>query len=380
MKNINRLSNLALIIGFTLTLLAVINGFAVAGYAEQEDNIRAKYLYRYLNTVRIYDEEMNLEKYDEFFSSLNDSDSNRGLLLQVYIGESEADASDTTVLYIYYDCQIPLLQKLMEGTLPGENTENKPAVAIGYEYEQYTYERDDKSYILINGVECIVTGIIGALNVEYSSGIIFSTPDALGENVQKAIMEPCLRTQFGRMSVEAFEETDEQTNVFESVEEQYKYVYDETKFGIRENTMGSIDRGYHGEAEESNNKMFQMFFMTLAMFALAGSFALSGLWFSAHKKEIAVRKLWGYSVWQLAENLFKKLGTLALVSLVTAFLIQIPITFLWREGFDLFGYLNVSQVLVVVGIMVFITVVMSVIELKRSKRITPADALRKYEY
>lgn len=379
MKNTNRLSNIALVIGLTLSLVAIINGFAVTGFAAIEDDIRAKYMYRYLNTIGIYDEECEMENYEALFSSLGNSDSNRGLLLQVYIGENEVDMLDNTVLYIYYDCRIPVLYKMMEGNLP-DGTEGEPAVAVGCENERYVYKKGGKKYICINGTECLVTGIYGDYGVEYSSGGLYSTTDSLGETAQKSIMHDCIKSDFDLLGIEVFEETDEEKSVLSSIDEKYIYVYGESKFGINEYSLGTIDRSVDTELQREENKMYQMLFTFLALFAIVGSFALSGLWLNAHKKEIAIRKLWGYSTGQLFGVLFKKLGILGILSLLLAFIIQIPITISWRGSFDVFGYLNRIQVLEVIGVIAVIILLMSGLEIIKSKKITPADALRKYEY
>lgn len=380
MKNTNWISNTALLIGFTLMLLALINGFAVVEYVKHSEQMEDKYSYRYIYRATLHDEDLDINRYNDFFSSLNDLPSNRGLNVGVYLGEDRVDVADYTVLRIYYDCKLPLLQNMMSGELP-DGSEGEPAVAIGCANDKYTYEKEGKKYITLNGVELLVTGIIGLYNMDIQDDIIYATPDSLGEMAQKQIMEPSVNTIGSMLYLEVFEETDEETSVFYTVDEEYKYMPEQKNmFGISEGTIVAYDHMYKYKGQREDNEYIQMLFWVLALFAGMGSITLSGLWFGAHKKEMAVRKLWGYSNVQLGLNILKKMGLLSVVSIVMAFVIQIPITLIWRDGFDLFGFLNFSQVAKVVGIMVAMTFIITVIELDRSRKLMPADALRKYEY
>ncbi len=348
--------------GYMILILFVVSliMFDILGSYNRElqwkkdaDNYR--YPYEYKMTAFSFPK----DKISEFIKQAGDVDG-----VNVKIEEMWVSATKEAGRYGYVDAVISSATEerypMKEGTLPRANA-NPSQAAIGVEYMEDIYSRDGEAFFEIDGKEYCVSGIIESPYSDYMNEkivIYFSDLKSvrqkeIGENLSFTVQSDSAPDDALNQLYRIIKELSPGTNI---------QAYRET-----EDTSEPL--GIDSEARRLQWILIGFCALVLALVA--------DFWIEDRKREIAVKKTFGYGTWRILAMLMGELLEFMAVSFAIylafwgiriALGIQEELFLLQNDMRNLWIILMLLMILLVVG--VFIPAV-------RTLRYQPADILKK---
>lgn len=192
----------------------------------------------------------------------------------------------------------------------GENTSKENGVLIGHSLKSQILEDSNGSYIELNGVRISVLGVLDNNMAGGTNCSIYLFWQDCSQELRNKLLYYMEREYcFYFASHEP------------ALEEYAQFVSSLESIGF---TALEFEPYYSGDVENAWYEMYQGFFLPLCLlFSLCNCFVVSHVWFLYRKKEIAVRKAYGYSNVQIALLFGKDITILTLLGFAIAIIIQI---------------------------------------------------------
>lgn len=285
-------------------------------------------------------------------------------LADVMVPYSEDSTVGTLQVMFYYG--IPTRFQLESGSLPGMDG-GISGVAVGRANRDLIHtENDGSQYIYLNRYEKIpVTGILGGSSSDYQDRFLVADYAGLSENLKEMISA---NTSFLELHIQ----TEESENID---------CYAQTLASIIREAVPTANITAAVVLQEGGGTVHiyeshVRFAVWVYGFCIGIFLVISRFWISQREKEMAVRKAYGMSGWQLGCLLIRDCGLILAGALVLYGMIHgigclmgwiHPIRLNWRNGAVLSFFL-VLTVAACVGIPIW-----------RCRQIQPSQLLKEYE-
>lgn len=174
---------------------------------------------------------------------------------------------------------------MISGHVPGmaEADAGKNVVALGRDKYKYAYERDGKRYVTLDQDEYEVVGVIGSDNSDYWDYKIVMNNHCISENTVKKI------SSFQEQIITIYSNSNELTEAYEILYQQIKNVDQMCNIvSYKKNSTG--DSTMSKTLGKENIKVNIMVYI----FCLLNCVIISMLWIIQRRKELAIKKTFGY--------------------------------------------------------------------------------------
>ena len=129
--------------------------------------------------------------------------------------------------------------------------------------------------------------------------------------------------------------------------------------------------------EEKSDQLAEQWFKVLSVLSAVAVLAFSKMWFELSRREIAIRKIFGFDDSLLGKYIGKRLMICLCSSVVSAYFCQQIINKLLGRELRMDLYLRISDVFLIM-LFIFLTFfIVYVIEKRKMKRLLPAEIIRK---
>lgn len=221
----------------------------------------------------------------------------------VYVDDSEKYNGSFLKMLVQNE---PLIYPVLEGTIP-ESVPMKRQVVLGLNLEEYCEEKADGRYIMLDGEEYAVTGIIGGRSdVLYAFDIMYD-PDCRQECIDllnsTGYIYVMLVSNKGELEDFVLEFAGQVQNLSE---ESYLY-YEKAEQATEYMDAGMTDRD---------------FYLLICIFSIVNCIIISEFWIIRRKQEIVIRKIWGFNNLRLMGILYTDLLKISMLAIVAVWLLQ----------------------------------------------------------
>ena len=243
-------------------------------------------------------------------------------------------------------------------------------VLIGSSLEKYTYEKNDKEYIKIEGDEYCVVGIIGFENQASPwDGRIVMPYTALPQSY----FDAALKKQHEAISFIIYNEDGDYSGAEDYITNQGEKIFSD--FNLED--VGPIvsDNVLKLVATNPDN----LIIVALVGYIITVIYAINitVFWMEKRKYEISVRKAFGFTNGSIMKMIFSEMTGFAFIAFVIAVLLQLVLNFIIGSMVDYTLKIYLSN-LAVGLIVVFITaIVTSIVPVIKAIKVQPAEALKR---
>lgn len=237
-------------------------------------------------------------------------------------------------------------------------------IIIGEDLLQFTTDKDGIRTIVIGGN---TMKVIGIMKNEMSGGVdntIYIFWDNCDEQMKEYINNIITKEIKGILKFTYRSEQDT-TNAYKD------FVNDMEKNGFK---VFIIDAYYEGDYQNFWYRTYNSIFMGISLIlSILNCFTVSYLWLINRKKELAIRKAYGYSILQITGMMIKDVIKLCIPACILAEIVQfIYTTAIGREVFT--GQVFMKILFVCIG-MLIITIVNSLYMIRHVKKVSPVSVL-----
>lgn len=247
--------------------------------------------------------------------------------------------------------------RLSEGRYPTDEdiASETRVVNIGRDHVRYTYEKNGKSYIDINGVAYEVIGVFEGEKSEALNYLIYFVYDCMDE-VDKDIIDnlSCISIRFGS----------DEVNVREFAQDVIA--------NLNENIRGSLEDSSSYSLVIVDKETTEKFYFYIYVFAIVICIIISELWIYERKEEIAVLKTTGFSVFNIAERVYKSLFFIVMVGAIISWVL---VFVTYRLMFGYFMEMNVNNMCVVLMCAILSSMAIFIIPLNKISKCEVAKTI-----
>lgn len=199
----------------------------------------------------------------------------------------------------------PYQYQLLEGTMEEPQDGSVPVAVIGKSLKPYTFMRKGQRYIMLEGDAYKVIGLTGNAYCKYNDSVLLVFYRALGDNLKRSLLQQTA-VQFQLQSNEC-DTYEEAMQLYDSV----------TKAPSSVNcSLTALDTVTY---DQGMNDFRSIVDILLFIFCMVNCIVVSIYWMQKRRREIAVRRLYGYTVFQIAVMMWKELlKVMALAAILLA--------------------------------------------------------------
>ena len=371
-----------MVVSVIASIITIVNAMELSNRIAMSSE--GKYPFRVVYTYEIKKEMPETMSFDDFFNHLNEMEqayvdfTNEATNLQegnvIWDGLScfAGNEYDTSPLDIVLNSNEPLSYRLKEGNSFEESPQEIPEVLIGESLLEATYLSDQKRLIDICRIPCKVSGILMNTTSGGNDRRVIMNFETIGEVQKKQIIDS--------FSAAGLSLNDKNSIVVCGNNEVENSVNMIPEFFGKYSFTIQKKEGYEYNEENSVNLMFVFIKKTILwisiLFSASGCICSSFLWSSRKYPEWVVRKVYGYTIFDILRSVLPELGILIIFGCLTGFLFVLVWSFL-RGTTDLlfsssFGF---TTLFLGGGIFLIICLILSVPIIKLN-RVDLADVIR----
>lgn len=308
-----RLNTIFLIIGFCIASVAFHYSMGTYVSKDGEDTDIKKCSFKEgacfvaVPTVDGYipDNDILNDDIDALLKNIEGESNTLIYILQIvpYINEQHGMASAD----IYLSGPMPKYD-FVYGGFPSEEvlSSGNLCVVLGINKKDYTYRRNGKYYIKIEGEEYLVTGFVSAENSRILDNEVLLFYTCVGNNVKDSLYNYYLS---GTLGINY--ESDVNTNVYTLMKNYVdKCPSDTYTFYV---SQGAMDKNYSTAVK---NPVYKLFSDLIYIFCIVMIFFVIEFWMMRRKEEFAIRKAFGYTNAKLFKMIFYELLCILLAAIV----------------------------------------------------------------
>lgn len=316
-------SGLLMVVGYAMLFFIAFNGVYMINKmtAAQPDTIMGNYKYKCGINLLLsktgegakHEETENLGYLLDTFRELN-----ANIILKVPCNINNASRTYTAAFLTSY--KEPFNRALESGEYPSPDEAGKERFAIiGNFMKDYVYEREGVSYIKINGEEYRVAGVFKDISVGgYDDALLVYSP--YKEDIEKNLIYVTMR---GVACSNDEINSNLQNNIKQAIESN-------TDYTVRDDYSG-IDESINPSIKIAKNYILVLLFI----FCGINSLVIANLWIRRRQKEIAIRKAYGYNIFNILGWLVKDMVKLMLFAIILAFIFQILYGMIIQRTFEM---------------------------------------------
>ena len=187
----------------------------------------------------------------------------------------------------------PYQYQLLEGTVEEPDDTSVPVAVIGKSLKPYTFMRKGQRYIMLEGDAYKVIGITGNAYCEYNDSELLVFYHTLGKNLKRSLQSQTT-VQFRLQSNEC--------DTYEEAMQLYETVT--RKQPSLNCSLTALENVTYDQGMDDFRSIVDIL---LFLFCLINCVVVSIYWMQKRRREIAVRRLYGYTVVQIAVMMWKEL-------------------------------------------------------------------------
>lgn len=359
-----RIASVCFVVGQLIIYFSVFGALQIYNMASLKEEERKESIY----DSRIKIEAVSTDNID-IFSGMSDNIEFGNMILsgRLVLPVKETGIASTTEIIIKGNEEFPYIME--SGRLPGTGEDSGRLVAaLGRERYKYTYEKNQSRYITICDEEYEVVGVVGGESDYWDNSIVLCI-----DNVGSKTLDEIISGSKYEMHLES--------NIYdiETLKLEYEDIF---RFIVerdgRSNVNAVIDKS-SGQSTTENTYARQKIEVNyiVYIFCLVNSVLVSYFWIEARKREIAIRKAFGFGNFKLIGMLFADVIKLMVFSLVI-FLAVYAAGYRWLAGIMRI-YINLPTFMRLLGAIFLTTIitviypVFSVIRMMPSKSVAGSD-------
>ncbi len=249
------------------------------------------------------------------------------------------------------DIHEELPYQMISGHIPGtkDSDYGRNVVALGRDKYRFAYERDGKKYVTLCFEEYEVVGVIGSDSDYWDYKIVLNV-NCIGPQTLEYFLS----------NTEYELHLDSNVTDLQTLQENYEKVFQNIMAVDSFNSVSAVVDKYTGQSTVSNTYARQNMKVNyiVYVFCLVNSILVSYFWIIARRKEIAIRKAFGYSNVRIIAMLFENVLEMMAAALAL-FLILYLVGFYWFSNM-LHIYINLRTLAGVIIVMI-VTSLISII-------------------
>lgn len=359
-----RIASVCFVVGQLIIYFSVFGALQIYNMASLKEEERKEAIY----DSRIKIEAVSTDNIDIFSGMSNNIEfGNMVLSGRLVLPVKETGIASTTEIIIKGNEEFPYIME--SGHLPGTGEDSGRLVAaLGRERYKYTYEKNQSRYITICDEEYEVVGVIGGESDYWDNSIILCI-----DNVGSKTLDEIISGSKYEMHLES--------NIYdiETLKLEYEDIF---RFIVERDGRSSVNAVIDkssGQSTTENTYARQKIEVNyiVYIFCLVNSVLVSYFWIEARKREIAIRKAFGFGNFKLIGMLFADIIKLMVFSLVI-FLAVYAAGYRWLAGIMRI-YINLPTFMRLLGAIFLTTIitviypVFSVIRMMPSKSVAGSD-------
>ena len=349
------ISSIYMMLGYIIGFVAIFNGLSIYNYCENYEKDVNDYKYRhnkdvFINTV---DEKtsidmmyfMNLKKYNYYIKDnvcLYFNENKESRIVDVLLNVNE----ETNYCFI-------------EGRLPNkkEVEQGKNVIAIGKGIKNQTYIVEDKRYIDIYSIPYEVVGIIGTKMSKAQDYKVVTYYKCLDENsrLKVSLNEMYLSISSNKENIDMVD-VEEYCKMNKSIEQ---------KVINNEEIEGSL---------LSDDKLRGDFYILVFIFSIVNCMIICEFWIHQRRREIAIRKAYGYSNMQVVKLITSSMFKIIIASCVCGYLLQVCFSHIMEQQGIKFEW-SVLNIIRVIILIIMTTIISMVVPICKIIKRTPIQEL-----
>jgi hypothetical protein len=251
------------------------------------------------------------------------------------------DASETPGLtQIIMSQQEPLIYPVLEGSIPKTDYEiENPTVILGRRQLEDAVYIDGQWYYELDGVMCHVCAVIGTEDSDFYDYEVLLYYQGLDAELKNRI-----------------DTMNELSFVIESNKDEVGEIFKQLQQRVQEKTSNiAIGTGsVNGDVNRIGVEQDTGYYMIILLFCIVNIIIVSEFWIKGRYKEIAVRKVFGYSDMKIYGLLYRDMVINATIAVGIAIIIQSVLQSVFKEYMQLyasqFGFYIIYSVLFIFAI------------------------------
>ena len=216
---------------------------------------------------------------------------------------TEAGSSTRCEVILSINEELPY--PMINGHIPGtvENDFRKNSVALGRDKYKYSYERDGKHYVTLDHQEYEVVGVIGSEKSDYWDYKIVFNINCISESTRKKL------NSFQNQVITLSSNSNDLSGSYEIIYNNIK-VADSISNIVPYKKNSTGDNTISNTLNKENIKLNNMVYF----FCLLNCIILSVFWIVQRKKELAIKKTFGYSNIMLMAEIASNIISMMIIS------------------------------------------------------------------
>ena len=290
-----KISTICFVVGMFVSFLALYYGNRSVYEYQCSVNETSQTHFRYEQKASFFGESMPVDE-------LPKSDIGNCILHGLYLTIDQPNI--TTGMWISVYCNETYAFPLLQGHYPTmeEIYGDVPIAVVGSDYEDAIYSVDGKEYIDIQDESYLVTGILGGRSREYDDRVLLFG-DNLGKNAKKLLETDCSLWGLDFLFQSDVADVSPAYETIGDYLEEYGGLYKQPN----EYTI----------YQEVNVEMNITFYMIL-LYSAGVTALISVFWMSERKKEIIIRRRYGYGSGKILAMLFKDVFFMSLMAAIVS--------------------------------------------------------------
>lgn len=339
-----KLTAVYFVIGQLVVYITIFGALQIYNQAVNKEKERVNGLYQNRITMDVNTSADGLDVISDAGDDITEGNLTLGGKISVNFKESGSATRAEVLLAVNETLSYPLISGHIPGT--AETDFGRRVVALGRDKYRYAYERDGKKYVTLCLEEYEVVGVIGSLSDYWDYKIVLNV-HCMGEQTLSKIS-----------NYRAYEINIESNQG--PVKSTYEQVFQNIKKKDGRCNISSYQNYGKGENTISNtlNRQNIRVNAMVYVFCLVNSILISYFWIMQRRKEIAIRKAFGYGNGKIVKMLFIEMLQLMLFSLIL-FLVLYIAAYYWSRNV-LHIYLTI-ETLAGVALIMIVTSVISIL-------------------
>ena len=352
-----KLTSVFFILGQLIVYFTVFGALNIYNRAFQKEEDKIKFQYANRIEMEISDNGKN-----DIISNCTEGVTSGNVILAGKIDAFFEEKKVSNRIEIIIKQNEDLNYEIADGRLPGTegSDASKRQVALGRYQYKYAYEEDGKKYVTFDGEKYEVVGIIGNKGSDYLDYKIVFNINSIGENLLNNI---CNQNSY----------TIEIGSNVTDINDSYKTIYENILKRSSRAMIDSYSLKGNGENTISSTLYKEKFSVNILVyvFCLLNCMLISEFLIIQRKKEIAIRRTYGFSNARIVLGIMRDVSVLCLASFVIFIFVYMILNIMKLNLFAIaFDKLTVITVILINMISIMLTIIYPAFIVSRIQPIT----------